>query len=376
MTVYVGTTNIDGTGSSRDLNSENSFEVPFDLISGPPEDESWPEATWVEGYIDQNLSVTETTEKFCVYCFDYSANASNLSTWNAPGLKEIAIYDCDDSYVEINNFVDVTYVTDYYGIWGPGHDGYQALTINGAKRGYIDTRNLEGNSREWQFVDEDSPDYGYSFEGYHEMDTTTCWSDITIRPHSNGDSWSNLFEIYTGYAEDTVYFSSYQDGDIDTSTQWTEFKVDLGEDNDIFIYGIEHSVSDAQQRFVDGGEGNDVLFLPLDTDDLDFVNFELISSNHGSLYLDQSLLANNQTELGLIINDTSVQLSPDVTDIEVNTLNEQQIAYLETTADWQQYSYNGGYSFLSSEEFVAVNVTVDEQSYTLLMNNADELMLG
>lgn len=374
MTVYVGTTNTDGTGSARDLSSANSFLIPFDSISGPDDDELALEGVWVNGYIDENLSITETIEKFGVANFEYSFAASNLSNWNSANLKEIALYNLDDSYIEINNFVDVTFISDYYGIWGTGHDGYQKLVINDAKRGYIDTRNSEGNPRVFS---EDSPDYGYTFDGYNEMDTTTCWSNITIRPHSNGASWSNLFEIYTGYAEDTVYFTSQQDGETDTSTKWTEFKVDLGEDNDIFIYELTHSVNDDQQRFVDGGDGNDALFLRVDTDDLEFVNFELISSNNNSIYLDQSLLTNNQTELGLIINNTSVKFSQDITSLEIYELSEEQLEYLDSTTDWQQYSYNGGSnSWISSDEFYSVSVTTEEGTYILLMNSVDDLTLG
>ncbi len=349
MTIYIGTTNTDGSGSAQNLNADNSFSPTFEYISGPLE--SQPEGTWVYGYVDELLSVTRTTEKYCVYCFSYHDEASNLSTWNAEDLKEIAIYNNEDGYVEINNFVDVCFVNDYYGTWDEhGHDGNQKLVINDAKRGYIDTRNLEGDP-----ADEGSIGYG---------DTVVCSSNIIIAPHSNGDSWSNLFEVYTGLGSDKVTFTASQDdGSRDTSTQWTEFHVDLGEDNDTFTYDLTHSVSSGQLRYVDGGDDTDTLTLLVDTDDLDFENFEIITSNVVTLSLTANLLeSNSSSEIGLIIDDTDVEFSADILDVSVSSLSDAQQDYLAELD-------------FDSDEYSAITVTTEDgATYILLMNEVDDLI--
>ncbi len=283
MTIYIGTTNTDGSGSAQNLNADNSFSPTFEYISGPLE--SQPEGTWVYGYVDDVLSVTKTEERYCVYCFEYSIEATNLSTWNAEGLKEIAMYDVEEGYVEINNFVDVYFINDYYGTAEPyGYDGDQTLVINDAKRGYIDTRNTRG----------DPADEGITYQ----MVSST---DIIIAPHSNGDSWSNLFEVYTG--------------------------------------------------------------LGSDTDGLDFENFEIITSDGVTLSLTANSLEQNSTsEIGLIIEDTYVEFGADILDASVSSLSDAQQDYLEELN-------------FDSDEYSTITVTTDDgATYTLLMNEVDDLI--
>ncbi len=346
MTIYIGTTNTDGSGSAQNLNADNSFSPTFEYISGPLE--SQPEGTWVYGYVDDVLSVTKTEERYCVYCFEYSIEATNLSTWNAEGLKEIAMYDVEEGYVEINNFVDVYFINDYYGTAEPyGYDGDQTLVINDAKRGYIDTRNTRG----------DPADEGITYQ----MVSST---DIIIAPHSNGDSWSNLFEVYTGLGSDKVTFTASQDdGSRDTSTQWTEFYVDLGEYRDTFTYDLTHSVSSDQLRYVDGGDDTDTLTLLVDTDDLDFENFEIITSDGVTLSLTANSLEQNSTsEIGLIIEDTYVEFGADILDASVSSLSDAQQDYLEELN-------------FDSDEYSTITVTTDDgATYTLLMNEVDDLI--
>lgn len=366
MTIYVGTTNTDGTGSAQNLNADNGFSPTLEELYGPPPDMPVQDGTWAYGYIDESLSLVETTIKSCVYCFSYRTNAENIAQWNAQNLKEIAMLDVEDGRVDISNFVDVCFINNAYGQrYESEFDGHQRLSITDAKRGFIDTRNLDGNPR----------DYGSEpFDGYHYGDTTSSWANITIKPHSNGDSWSNLFEVYTGYAEDIVTFTADENGDRDSSTQWTEFNVDLGEDNDLFYYDLAHSVNDDQRRIVDGGSGDDMLFLRVDTDDLAFEHFELITSNQNQLFLNSTLLADNASDTGLIIHNTTVQFSSDITDIAINPLNQAQQEYVSSTSNWQQYGSNYRALTLDSDDFVAVTVSTAEDSYTLLMNTADDLV--
>lgn len=311
MTRIVGTTNTDGTGSAANLNVNNGQEISSS--------NSAPYVSYEEdNYFYSSLSIENTTE------------------WNADGLKEISITDLNGvEETTINNFVDV-YITAHTDLTSSDDGEWSSLfsdiSIYNAKRGYIDTTSADDST---------------SYDDY-----------ITISPISNGSSWSNLFEIQTGSGQDQVQFES-----TDGSTQYTEFDVDLGDDSDLFDYGLEAAASQSQTRHVDGGNGDDFLYLSSDAVDLDFENFEVVfGQDDRSLTLDQDILAKND---GLLIDKVAIDIADDYDTVSVTALSDDQISYIDQLSDSNPWTY------LSSDEYYAVTVTYDAEEYTILTNDID-----
>ncbi len=262
-----------------------------------------------EDYIDAN-----------VYGY-VNLSIENLAGWNSTETKEIAVIDGDYVGLSISDFVDV-YIEG---------GSYQYISILQAKRATIDLA--------------DATDNLYLY----------------LSPYSNNDHWSNLYSITLGSGDDEVYFSL--DGTSDAeSTQWTEFDVDLGDGNDTFRCALYAQASSSQQRDVDGGDGFDSLILSASSSaDVDFVNFEYVELDDGdTLTLDLETLENNtSSSSGLIVNG-KVTLADDI------SLDSMSIT--ELTDEQQALVNESGYD---SEDIVAVNLTIDGSTYTLLMEESD-----
>ncbi len=305
MDVIVGSTNTDGTGSSVNLSEDNGYLVDVPSVDS---DDYYYEFSLDNGlYISRDLILSGG--------YDYTL-VSNTSIWNTTGLKEVEIIDNDSWLLRVYDFVDVNV-----------EGGAMNLSIIDAKRGVIDT----------------------------SSDTAGGGSIITINPYSNGDSWSNLFEVTTGSGRDKVYFGESTvffdtSGETDPTSRWTEFEVDLGDGDDYFYYNLNKEASSDQTRYVDGGDGYDRLYIYQESDVLQFENFEYVSGV--SVTLDAWLLEHNSSaDAGLTVYTNEVYLSDEVDSVSI----------VEGATD-------------SSLDTVTVNIGDD--SYTLLMDSEDLVFDG
>ncbi len=345
MIIY-GSSNTNGSGSAANLTPENGTEVvwEYDYENSDYDHDNWK---YVNGEVHGHLSD---------YYEDLALNFDNFGEWNDEGVKEIYI-DSDlpepnIRYMYTSNFVDVDIdigtmaATPYeldpdsYHLFDSSLDIDVQFRIDvwDAKRGHID-------------ASQSNQDVG-----------------IGIAPKSNGDSWSNLFEVETGSGNDAVRFDSFTESDSQhfrPSAEWTEFNVSMAEGDDTFIYSLHQANNDAMTRFVDGGEGFDTLALHRDSDDIEFSGFELIIVDGDgeelvTLAMDQELLEDNSSsEQGLILDSVEVELTDDYTSVEVSELNSTQRKYLSEHD-------------LDSSEFAAVTVTYGDDSYTLLTNEVSD----
>ncbi len=335
--VIVGSTNTDGTGSATNLNSENGQVFTNN------------EYPYIYNYETEDLALYWNAEG--VNQGHDTISVEVTGDWNTPGLKEILITGGYQTIVT-SGFVDVCIRNTANFLLNTSSTIY----VIGAKRGYIDAPTSSG---------------------------TPC--DIKIYPHSNGASWSNLFEINATIGDDNVLFSSEQtDGTIDYSTKWTEFTVSLSSGNDNFYYYLIEAATESQMRYVNGGEIQDLidylgenvpdslyetkdfdtLYLNRDTEDLDFINFEHISSDNNSIYLDSSLLQNNASaDNGLILTNTLANFSEQIESVSVNELSQEQSDYLVVHE-------------LDSNDYYQVTVNIGNETYLLLMNEVDDLIAG
>ncbi len=357
MTIIVGTTNTDGSGSAANLTAENGLEITEDMFNENPNAVSWEDSDGyysyedTQGYYSNDFYFQITSNRNSV-----SYTIENTSEWNADDLKEIYITNVYTSTgtLTIENFVDV-YLAPYQNQSGSydvtededfNYVGGNIYWILYAKRGVIDTTS--------------------------EGDEINYFDRVLIVPKSNGDSWSNLFDITTGSGNDTVamigsYCSDY-DYDIDTSSTYTEFTIDLGADNDEFRYSLEVANSNDQLRYVDGGTGTDLIALYRDTSDLDFDNFEIITNYSDSdvtLTITEEQLADNaSSDEGLIIDAVDIEFAEDYDAIVVSELTDAQVEYIEQQYDeiWES---------TDTDDYYAVTVTYGDNTYTLLTNDVD-----
>ncbi len=261
---------------------------------------------------------------------DFSLVIRNEGEWNQSGYKNITV-NSDSTYVYVDNFVDVTVSGDY-----------DRLYLNYAKRGDIEA---------------------------HEL--------TFITPYSNGGAWSNMFDVQGDDSANVLTFTrgftGLEDGwhsDYDSTTsQWTEFVVDLAAGDDVFVYDIDPSANSQQVRSVDGGSGWDVLKLQGDSDDLSFSNIEYVETFDNTLFIDNNVLANNvaQSWGGLVVNG-NVAVTSEVDTMQVSSLSDDAIEAID------QYFYataNHEYTPNASTEGVhpsLVTLTIGEKSYTLLLD--------
>ncbi len=349
MLIY-GSSNTNGSGSAANLTPENGTEVVWEY--DPEGSETYHRSNW-EYITDQVRGhISDVNGYYMALNFD------NVGEWNDDGVKELHIdsdlpnaNDINSMYVSKFVDVDIDIGTMAAAPYELGSESYflfdSALDIDvqfridvlNAKRGHID-------------ASQSNQDVG-----------------VLINPESNGDSWSNLFEVETGSGNDAVTFESFFDGGdslhVQPSSEWTEFNVSMAEGDDTFIYSIHQANNDAMTRFVDGGEGFDTLALHRDSDDIEFSGFELITVDGDgeeivTLAMDQELLEDNSSsEQGLILDSVEVELTDDYTSIEVADLSQAQSDYLS------------GHD-LDSSEFAAVTVTYGDDSYTLLTNEVSD----
>ncbi len=335
MSILIGSSNIDGSGSAANLIDLGGTELEYsDLTS-------------------EFLNVDGNKEKH------YAIVLNSGVQWNDPGVKEIYIdeyLDYDRTY--ISGFVDVF-------IKYPETDGIEEtdLSIGVCKRGYIDTTAL-GNSND----------------------------EIRVSMESNSGDWSNLLEVFTGDGNDEVEIrmpTNFDDDDptnkyiIDVSATYSEFNVNLGSGNDVFSYrnsAMTH-FNDSVSRYVDGGDGTDIIYISKSIYDLNFSNFEAIISNpyYDNLEIaisEQQLANNGVSNIGTIVNDISISIIDDYTSITVESLSTNQENYISSVISELEntvYHDNNTYSFDENlDNYYAVTITYQDSSYTLLTNEINE----
>ncbi len=159
-----------------------------------------------------------------------------------------------------------------------------------------------------------------------------------------------------------------------SNSQWSEFDVELGGGEDIFYYQINKAATSNQLRDVDGGDGIDSLILYnsddsyyFDNNDLTVSHFEVIAANtvnHNYTFtLNEELLQdNNDNELGLIVAGLNIEFSDQYDSLSVDTLTDTQEAYLEANLP-------SSYRHANLDDYYAVTVTYDDQTYTLITTN-------
>ncbi|MFD2016972.1 hypothetical protein ACFSJQ_18270 [Vibrio olivae] len=155
----------------------------------------------------------------------------------------------------------------------------------------------------------------------------------------------------TGAGNDFVEFYNV------VNSQLTGFDVDLGEGNDTFdISELNVAASNADDRYVDGGEGLDVLIYNGDSA-VDFAGFEVVTGSDVSVTLDSDLLAANaSSQLGLVVADIELELSDDISASVSEELSGDQVDYLSEL----------GYD---ASDFVAVDVITEDGAYAVLSND-------
>ena len=271
MTILFGTTNLDGTGSSLNLNESNATQVnEFDFLN-----------TKVYESLDGEVSAT-TLDTF-------GSTYIESSEWNKDGFKEVKL-DADDNKIAIKDIVDVNIVNQ-------STTGVSDIEIINAKRGFIDTTGVSSNDN----------------------------IDITVK--SNSINWSNKFDIDTGAGNDSV---TLRNGE---NSQFTSFDIDMGEGNDrVDISNMKDAAYSGQERVVDGGEGFDSLILNNDESNV-FSGFEVVVAGESasSIELGNARLDKNGSDMGLIVSGFEhIDLESDMKVAEVAELSHCQSEYLSS----------------------------------------------
>ncbi len=325
MSIIYGTTNTKGTGGASNLTTENGTEIDLSAIDVS----SVGSGEWT---IDSGLVTVDSYNDGSRVHTQYTTIA-NTGEWNDDGVKELYIdsdnidaIDTDYHNITIENFVDVsihldTEVQDEFIDGGPTSNN---ITVVDAKRGDIDL-------------------------GDH-----ATYNDLTIISHSNGDSWSNLFTVNgSDSISDKVTFTTEGSAYEDTGSEYTEFVVDLNGGNDIFTYAIDAAVSDDMTRSVDGGDGTDTLVLDADSSDLNFSNFEVITSDSDDEFTvtlsEDILVSNSSSDDPLTITNLNIDFADDY----------QSISATQNVDD-------------DSSELYTVTVEYDDGSYTFITDNIEQ----
>ncbi len=347
MTVIVGSSNVDSTGGAQYLTEENG--IVYDIYS--------LELVYDEdgriGYrhIDEDgMYISEGTGWGSGYFI-----FENTLDWNAEGKKEFYIDQESFSHgdvlvnLSISNFVDV-YIdfsedTEYQNNRYP-----YRITIDDAKRGYIDLSGLDDNS----------DIYNPYTEG----------TDLVINVKSNGYSWDNTFDIIMGDGLDQVTLSG------GTDSKWTNFYVEMNGGTDYFYYELETPYYSSQERYVNGGSGHDNIFFSSgqDLEELDFESFESILNADdiefgaaGSVTLNQDILDNNGVSELIVAKFETINFSDQYDDVSINELSAQQEDLLtsqyDETETYPLFLY--GY-FWDRNDFYEVTITYGDQEYTIL----------
>ncbi len=292
MSVIIGTSNLDSTGSSAGLTEENG--------------------TLISGYYYENGVLVYPFESASGVAFNSLQIQSE--TWDNKDYKEAKV-DGDYEVITIDNFVDVDIIN-------ASDLGYSHIDVLNAKRGNIDTTGADSDD------------------------------SIYIAVTSNNYNWSNLFTVDTGTGDDDVTLANIK------GSQYTSFDISLGDGNDVLdIADLNEAKYDSIDRIADGGEGFDVLITNGD-DNLEFSGFEVVEGTgfDSDLEIDaETLAANDDGELGLVIANISVSYSDDL-EYSTSELDGEQTDYLD----------NLGYD---ADSFDVVTVTSADGEYTLLVEN-------
>ncbi|SDI11979.1 hypothetical protein SAMN04488136_1712 [Vibrio xiamenensis] len=329
MNIIFGETNTDGTGSASNLTTENGHEFDIENVTL---DTSNP---------FQHVAIQEIDDIALKYTQDYFGYATTYITnngeWNADGAKEVSVeylgsnsndainIVANDSMVKIENFVDVNIdlegqmqSDDYY-----DYSGEFWLQLYNAKRADIDVSDFNANTI------------------------------IKISTQSNGvlGEWSNMFDIQ---GSDTNSDYVYIEGTSENNAQYTEFNVALNNGNDRFNSTLTPKASTDQIRFVDGGEGDDIIEIYGDSSDIEFVNFESIYLDVDStLTLNEDVLQNNTD--GLVIQSYWRPMDIEFSD-EYNSITIEQ-----------QYFQSG-----DETGYLDVTVSYDDADYHLLVQDTGQ----
>ncbi len=325
--LITGSSNTDGTGGAENLTVENGHEIDLEQGWVVDSDDQYGRTS----HLDDGLTTIEVIDNHSGHGLDdIDISIVNTGEWNDDGLKELSVDSQDAAHylnsqetgdITIENFVDVNLHVADTGTWSGTN-----YHIEGAKRGTIDF-----------------------------SDSTDVYSDnyLDITAQSNGDHWGNTFDIIGSEHSDHFSISG------DSSTQYTEFSVDLGAGRDSFTAGVAAANSSVTTRFVDGGDGTDTLYVKGDTEDLgiEFVNFEKIHGPSGdslvTVTLDENVLAHNgSADAPLIVYDAAVEFTGDIESISA------------TESDYSDV--------ISHNDFYEVTVNYDDASYTVITDHIDQ----
>ncbi|WP_367990319.1 hypothetical protein AB2S62_17130 [Vibrio sp. NTOU-M3] len=270
MSVFLGTTNTDSTGSSANLNAGNATgEV---------------DKVYHEDGVDG--VVTGTSKD--TYDFDTVTVVSD--EWNKDGYKEAKI-DGSFEVITVEDFVDVD-------IQNAADSGFSHIHLLNTKRGQIDTTGSDSND------------------------------SIFIAVESNTNTWSNKFVVETGAGNDVIEMVDV------LNSKHTEFDISLGDGNDTAdVSQLQTALDGSKERIIDGGKGLDVLVTNGDTQ-LVFSGFEVIQGDNfgagSQLTLDATALANNANPLGLVVSNLDLSFDEASIDGSIHhDLNAFQEYYVE-----------------------------------------------
>lgn len=249
----------------------------------------------------------------------YSWFDASLENWNTIGFKSLNVNGSYD-YQTVSNFVDVSIVnTNLSGAF---------IDIYDAKRGSVITG--------------DGDDI------------------VNLSLKSNSASWSNQFLISTGNGDDEIVVTN------SLNSQFTALNIDSGNGDDIVdISGVANAL-DGVERDINGGDGNDILYIGNDIQ-VEFSNFELvIASDDTTLNLTEELLIENNSQNtqnmgGVIFSGFDIVINDEFT-IEMvdRTISEED--------DMIDY-YGLG---LDSSDFYWVSFVSDSgESYNILTDDSD-----
>ncbi len=294
MSVILGETNTDGTGSSANLTGENG-----EIVTGV--------------YIDEDGILAMDGDSRLGEVFDTATVYSD--EWDLDGYKEVSV---EGSYDRIT----VTNVTDV-DITNSASNGVSHIEVLYAKRGQIDTS------------DSDSAD------------------SIFIAVTSNNELWSNMFEVTTGAGNDYVQFYNVANSNL----TGFDVDLGAGNDT-LDISDLLVATSNADSRYATGGEGLDVLITNGDSavDFADFE--VITGSSDVTVTLDSDLLeANSSSSLGLVVADVQLELSDDISASVSEELSGDQEDYLtELGYDASEFvvvdviTEEGAYSILTNDD--------------------------
>lgn len=304
MSLLVGTTNEDGSGSAAGLTEFN--DTSLNSLSSFLGDFYWSDDGEV-GAATSNAAGGITLV--------------GTTVWNKENFKEVSL-DTNDQLVYVENFVDVN-------ISNQSTTGQSVVIVEDAKRGTIDTSGVDSDDA------------------------------IFIQVESNSINWGNTFEITTGEGNDYVALANGM------NSQFTSYNIDLGTGDDtVDISGLYDAAYNGQVRELDGGEGFDA-FVTNGSDKDVFTGFEVVvaGSAMAALNLNKDELAdNNGSDEGLIVTGfDEVNVVGDLMSDGGMALSSDQADYLSDNGfaaeDFMAYTIT---DTLTNDEYVILSDAIDD----------------